>query len=182
MSVPVTLRAPRPGDMGWIVHRHGVLYAREYGYDGRFEGLVARVVADFLEHHDPKRERCWIADRGGQIVGSVFLVAKSKTVAKLRLLYLEPSARGLGLGRRLVDECVGFARAVGYGKITLYTQSSLVAARHVYEAVGFKLMGQEKHSDFGVREVAETWDLELRKSRTHDRPVRRQRRPGNPSS
>ena len=161
MSVPVTLRAPRPGDLGWIVHRHGTLYAQEYGYDGRFEALVARVVADFLEHNDPERERCWIADRGGEIVGSVFLVAKSKTVAKLRLLYLEPSARGLGLGRRLVDECVEFARSAGYRKITLYTQSSLTAARHIYEAVGFKLVRRAKHSDFGVREVAETWDLHL---------------------
>jgi GNAT superfamily N-acetyltransferase len=157
----VRLRQHRPGDLGWIVHRHGVLYSREYGYDERFEGIVARVAADFLEHHDPKRERCWIADRNGEILGGVMLVRKSATVAKLRLLYLEPEARGLGLGRKLVDRCIRFARAADYRKLTLWTQSSLTAARHIYETAGFKLTGSKVHSDFGPREAAETWDLEL---------------------
>jgi ribosomal protein S18 acetylase RimI-like enzyme len=160
----VTLRPPKPGDMGWIVHRHGVLYAAEYGYDERFEALVARVVADFVDHFVPGRERCWIADRAGEVLGSVFLVQQSPSVAKVRLLYLEPAARGLGLGRKLVDECVSFARDAGYGKITLYTQSSLVAARHIYERAGFRLVGSESHSDFGVAEVAETWELNLRET------------------
>jgi len=160
-AADITLRDPRPGDMGWIVHRHGALYATEYGYDARFESLVARVVADFVDNFDPKRERCWIADRNGQVMGSVFLVRKSDTVAKLRLLYLEPAARGLGLGRRLVEECIAFARSAGYAQITLYTQSSLVAARHIYEATGFRLVDTEQHSDFGVPETAETWQLDL---------------------
>ena len=138
-----------------------MLYAKEYGYNGRFESLVARVVADFVDHLDPSRERCWVADRNGEIVGSVFLVANSDTTAKLRLLYLEPSARGLGLGRRLVDECITFARSAGYRTITLYTQSSLTAARHIYEATGFRLVGSERHDTFGPVETAETWELTL---------------------
>jgi DNA-binding MarR family transcriptional regulator/N-acetylglutamate synthase-like GNAT family acetyltransferase len=158
---PVVLRDPLPGDVGWIVHRHGALYSKEYGYDERFEAIVARVVADFVEHLDPKRERCWIADRDGEILGSIFLVKKSSTVAKLRLLYLEPHARGLGLGRRLVDECIAFARAAGYRKITLWTQSSLLAARHIYDRAGFKLKSKRMHSDFGPREAAEVWELAL---------------------
>jgi GNAT superfamily N-acetyltransferase len=157
----VRLRKHRAGDLGWIVHRHGVLYRQEYGYDERFEGIVARVAADFLEHHDPKRERCWIADRNCEILGGVMLVTKSPTVAKLRLLYLEPEARGLGLGRKLVDRCIRFARAAGYRRLTLWTQSSLTAARHIYETAGFELKGSRMHSDFGPREAAETWDLEL---------------------
>ena len=158
---PVRLRTHRAGDMGWIVHRHGVLYAKEYGYDDRFEGIVAGVVADFLAHHDPARERCWIADRGGEILGSVMVVKKTERTAKLRLLYLEPHARGLGLGRRLVDECIAFAREAGYAKITLWTQSSLTAARHIYQTAGFKMTGSKVHADFGPREAAETWDLAL---------------------
>ena len=159
---PVRLRLHRPGDMGWIVYRHGALYANEYGYDERFEGIVAGVVSDFLAAHDPKRERCWIAERDGEILGSVMLVKKSATVAKLRLLYLEPQARGLGLGRRLVNECIEFAREAGYRKITLWTQSSLSAARHIYETAGFRMTGSKVHSDFGPREAAETWELVLR--------------------
>jgi DNA-binding MarR family transcriptional regulator/GNAT superfamily N-acetyltransferase len=157
----ITLRRHRPGDMGWVVHRHGTLYAREYGYSDTFEALVARIVADFIDHLDPARERCWIAERDGEIVGSVFLVRKTDSVAKLRLLYLEPTARGLGLGRRLVDECIAFARDAGYRKITLWTQSSLAAARHIYQATGFELKRTKRHADFGPREVAETWELAL---------------------
>ena len=159
---PVRLRTHRAGDMGWIVYRHGALYASEYDYDERFEGIVAGVVADFLAHHDPKRERCWIAERDGEILGSVMLVKKTATIAKLRLLYLEPHARGLGLGRRLVDECIAFARGAGYRKITLWTQSSLTAARHIYESRGFRLVGSKMHRDFGPREAAETWELVLK--------------------
>ncbi|HET9425173.1 MAG TPA: bifunctional helix-turn-helix transcriptional regulator/GNAT family N-acetyltransferase [Gemmatimonadaceae bacterium] len=158
---PVRLRTHRPGDIGWIVHRHGALYAAEYGYDERFEAIVAKVAGDFLEHFDPKHERCWLAERDGEILGSIMLVKKSASVAKLRLLYLEPDARGLGLGRRLVDECIAFARAAGYRKITLWTQSSLAAARHIYKATGFRLVSSKSHADFGPREKAETWELRL---------------------
>jgi GNAT superfamily N-acetyltransferase len=158
----VQLRSHQPGDLGWIVHRHGVLYSREYGYDQRFEAIVARVAADFLEQHDPAREHCWIADRDGEILGAVLLVKKSDDIAKLRLLYLEPEARGLGLGRRLVEECLAFARRAGYSKVTLWTQSSLTAARHIYEAFGFQLVDSIVHSDFGPEEAAETWELILR--------------------
>jgi GNAT superfamily N-acetyltransferase len=159
--VTIELRQHRPGDLGWIVHRHGVLYAREYGYDHRFEAIVARVAADFLESHDPARERCWIADRDGAIAGAVMLVKASPSVAKLRLLYLEPETRGLGLGRRLVNECLRFARDAGYEKVTLWTQSSLVAARHIYESAGFRLVESKVHADFGPREAAEIWELSL---------------------
>jgi GNAT superfamily N-acetyltransferase len=148
--------------MGWIAHRHGVLYWQEYRYDERFEALVARIVGEFIENLEPERERCWVVEKGGEIAGSVFLVRKSEAVAKLRLLYVEPSARGLGIGARLVDECVRFARASGYRKITLWTQSELLAARRLYRKAGFELTGRKAHQSFGRRDlVAETWELKL---------------------
>ena len=159
---PYILRSHQPGDMGWVVHRHGALYAQEYGYDERFEALVAEIAAKFIQHFDPRRERCWIAERDGEIVGSVFLVKKSKTVAKLRLLLVEPSARGLGIGKRLVGECVRFARQAGYRKIVLWTQSELPAARHIYQEAGFRLMEEKPHRDWGRDDlVSEIWELTL---------------------
>jgi DNA-binding MarR family transcriptional regulator/GNAT superfamily N-acetyltransferase len=159
---PFTLREQKPGDIGWIVHRHGALYADEYGYDERFEALVAEIVARFVQKRDRKRERCWIAERDGQIVGTIFVVAKSKTTAQLRLLLVEPSARGLGLGSRLVDEVVCFSREAGYKRIDLWTQSELAAARRLYEAAGFKRVSSERHTMFGNPTTAEYWRLVLR--------------------
>jgi DNA-binding MarR family transcriptional regulator/ribosomal protein S18 acetylase RimI-like enzyme len=158
---PYILRPHHVGDMGWIVHRQGLLYAREYGWDERYEALAAEIVAKFIEHFDPRRERCWIAERHGEIVGSVFLVKKSRTIAKLRLLYVEPSARGLGIGNRLVEECIRFARQAGYQKITLWTQNNLHAARRIYKTHGFRIGAIKRHHSFGHNLVAETWDLRL---------------------
>jgi len=161
-AAPYLLRHHQPGDMGWVIHRHGAIYARDWGYNQEFEALVARICADFLDHYDPSGERCWIAERDGEIVGSVFVVRKSKTVAKLRLLLVEPSARGLGIGRRLIDECIRFAQQAGYRKLTLWTQSELDAARRLYQQAGFHCVHRKAHHSFGRKNlVAETWDLTL---------------------
>ena len=156
-----TLREPRPGDMGWVVQSHGALYAREYGFDSSFEGLVAEIAARFLSTFDASRERCWIADIHGTQVGSIFLVRHTDDVAKLRLLLVDPAGRGLGLGHRLVGECIAFAKACGYRTITLWTQSILVAARKIYQEAGFKLVATEPHRSFGQDLLGETWELEL---------------------
>jgi DNA-binding MarR family transcriptional regulator/ribosomal protein S18 acetylase RimI-like enzyme len=160
-SEPYVLRQHEPGDMGWIVHMHGRLYAEEYGWDERFEALVAQICSDFINRYNPDRERCWIAEMDGQIVGSVMVVQESDEAAKLRLLLVDPRARGLGLGKRLVDECIRFARRKGYRKLVLWTNHVLVQARNIYQKAGFVLVRQEPHRSFGPELIGETWELSL---------------------
>jgi DNA-binding MarR family transcriptional regulator/GNAT superfamily N-acetyltransferase len=157
----ITLRSHRPGDMGWVVHAHGRLYFEERGWDERFEALVAGIAKDFIERLDPSRERCWIAEMDGEPVGCAFAVEQSRSVAKLRLLLVEPKARGRGLGKRLVEECIAFARAKGYRRLVLWTQSNLAAARAIYRKTGFRKIKEEKHASFGVRLTGEYWELRL---------------------
>src|SRR5689334_6477225 len=160
-TAPFVLRTHRPGDMGWVTQAHGELYWQEYGWDERFEALVAHIAAEFVEKLDRKRERCWIAERDGARVGCVFVVKKTKEIAKLRLLIVDPRARGSGLGQLLVRECIRFARECGYRKMTLWTQQNLAAARHIYKSEGFTLVASEPHAMFGVELVGETWELSL---------------------
>lgn len=159
---PWTLRGPRAGDIGWVVQRHGELYAEEYGWDWRFEALVARICADFVDHHRPQREACWIAEQDGRNIGCVFLVQATPTIAQLRMLLVEPGVRGRGVGVKLVQQCEDFARDKGYRKIRLWTNSVLIAARHIYQKAGYRLVKSEQHDSFGHQGlVGETWELKL---------------------
>jgi DNA-binding MarR family transcriptional regulator/GNAT superfamily N-acetyltransferase len=161
-KTPYLLRPHQPGDLGWLVYRQAILYADEYGWDGTYEALAADIVAQFIKNYDPKCERCWIAEKDGTRVGGVLVVKASDEIAKLRLLHVEPEARGLGIGKRLVEECLRFARQAGYQKMTLWTQSILHAARHLYKQVGFQLVREERHHSFGKDLSSETWELDLR--------------------
>lgn len=160
-KVPYILRPPQPGDLGWVVARHGALYAREYQWDERFEGFVAGIIAEYTRNYDPGMERCWIAEVNGENAGSVFVVKKSEDIAKLRMLLVDPKARGMGIGKRLVQECLRFAQEKGYKKMTLWTNSCLLAARHIYQKVGFELVDSEPYHDFGQDLVGETWEIDL---------------------
>jgi DNA-binding MarR family transcriptional regulator/GNAT superfamily N-acetyltransferase len=161
-KTPYLLRPHQPGDMGWIVSRQAILYAEEYGWDGTYEALAAEIVAQFIKNFDPKREHAWVAEKDGERVGAVFVAKESDDIAKLRLLHVEREARGLGIGKRLVEECLRFARQAGYQKMTLWTQSILGAARHIYKTAGFRLVREEKHHRFGKDLTAETWEINLR--------------------
>jgi ribosomal protein S18 acetylase RimI-like enzyme len=158
---PCTLREHHAGDLGWIVSRQAALYAEEYGWTTEYEALAAEIVAQFLKNFDPTRERCWIAERNTARVGAVMIVKHSDEVAKLRLLHVERAARGLGIGKRLLDECIRFSRTAGYQKVTLWTQANLLAARHLYKTAGFTCVAREPHHSFGKDLAAETWELAL---------------------
>jgi len=160
---PYLLRTHKPGDIGWIIHRHGVLYAEEYGFDETFEALVADILARFIRHHDPKRERLWIAEQDGERIGSIMIVDAGEEVAQLRILLVEPKARGSGIGKRLIDECLDFSKRAGYQKIKLWTQSNLDAARHLYVKAGFQLVEEKPHKSFGHDLVAQILELPLKK-------------------
>lgn len=155
------IRPPRPGDFGWVVHRHGVLYAEEYGWDETFEGFVARIVADYVDKHDARREAVWIAEVDGEPVGCVFCAEKNLRMAQLRLLLVEPRARGMGIGARLVQECMDFARRAGYAEMTLWTNDVLLDARRIYERAGWKLVEESKHRSFGRDLVGQHWWVSL---------------------
>jgi GNAT superfamily N-acetyltransferase len=157
----VTIRTHRPGDIGWVISLHGELYAREYGWDVSFEALVSEIAAAFLRNYDPAAERCFIAEMDGARVGSAFVVRASKTEAKLRLVIIDPNARGLGLGKRLVSEAMSFAKAADYSRMTLWTNDILHAARHIYVKAGFRLVAEEKHHSFGVDLVGQNWECDL---------------------
>lgn len=161
MSAPFLLRSLQIGDIGWVVHRQGILYAQEYGWDGTFEALVADIAAQFVKNWDPEKENAWIAECEGRVVGSVFVVKVSDTEAKLRLLYVEPEMRGTGLGRRLTQECMAFAKARGYQKLILWTNDILHAARRIYQTSGFVLLSEETHHSFGHDLVGQYWALDL---------------------
>ena len=164
MTSHIVLRGLRVGDIGWVAHRQGMLYAQEYGWDGTFEALVAEIAAQYVKNLDPEKENAWIAERDGQVLGSVFLVKVSEQEAKLRLLYVEPDARGAGLGRRLTQECIAFAKAKGYEKLTVWTNDILHAARRIYQEAGFVLVSEEPHHSFGADLVGQYWSLDLRAS------------------
>jgi DNA-binding MarR family transcriptional regulator/GNAT superfamily N-acetyltransferase len=161
-STSYLLRQHQPGDLGWIVHRQAILYAEEYGWDGTYEALAGEIVAQFIKNYDPNRERCWIAEKDGERVGGAFVAKVSDDIAQLRLLHVEAQARGLGIGKRLVEECLRFARRAGYQKMTLWTQSNLHAARHIYKQAGFQVVREQQHHSFGKDLTAETWELNLR--------------------
>lgn len=164
VRTPYLLRMHEPGDMGWIVYRQAILYTEEYGWDGSYEALAAEIVAKFIKNYDPKWERAWVAEKDGERVGAVFVAKESDEIGKLRLLHVEPQARGLGIGKRLVEECIRFARQAGYQKMTLWTQGILHAARHIYKQAGFHVVHEGKHHSFGKDLTAETWELNLRRT------------------